>query len=156
MGFLSELKGKNRGWLCPSRAEAHNETREKEQTQLLDTPSPKRRLRKKKDLLTAPRNTVGGGRSSGKAAKPGLCLISNFKEENSSELISPKPKYGQVWNMWSPQHPGGCGRCLQKQLGISLFFFSPFFLFPLPPIFSACLPPLGLCFGLTVSELPWT
>lgn len=38
LGFLSELKGKNRDWSCPPRAEVHNETRKKEQTQLLDTP----------------------------------------------------------------------------------------------------------------------
>lgn len=164
LGFLSELKGKNRDWSCPPRAEVHNETRKKEQTQLLDTPGDVSLVTrgdegKRKTYWQHPETLWGGGNSSGKAAKPGLCLISNFKEVNSSELIGPKPKYGQVWNMWSPQHPGGCERWrLRKATGnLPLFFFLfSFFLFPLPPIFSACLPPLSLCFGLTASELPWT
>lgn len=153
---FSELKGKNRAWLCPPRIETHNETREKEQIQLLDSPSHKRRLRKKKDLLTAPRNTVGGGSSSGKAAKPGLCLISNFKEENSSELIGPKPKYGQVWNMWSPQHPGGCESWgLTKATENLPLFFSLSFYFPFPQYFLlACLLYFGL-WAVSVSSLFW-
>lgn len=110
----------------PLKGEAHNETRETEQTQLLPTPGHKRRLRKKrKAYWQHPEHWWGGGRSSENPAKPGPCLISNFKEENSSELIGPKSKYGQVRNIWSPQHPGGCQRWkLTKATGILPLPFS--------------------------------
>lgn len=119
--FLAEVTGESRSRSYPLRDEAHNERREAEQTWLLATPGPKRRLRKKRKAYWQHPETPGwgGGSSWGKPAKTGPCLISNFKEENSSELIGPKSKYGQVRNMWSPQQPGGCERWrLTKATGL--------------------------------------
>lgn len=162
LGFLSELKGKNRGWLCPLGTKAHKEMREKEQTQLLDIPSHKRRLREKKDLLTAPRNTVGGGSSSAKQQSSKTRPMLNLKLQRR-KFLRANGSQTKIWSGMEHVVTTASWRLWEVKAYKSnwespsffLFFFL-FFLYPLPPIFSACLPPLSLCFGLTASELSWT